>query len=350
VELSVPAVLARAIAIAAGGRRFGVFVALRLLVVCVVTAGFLSACLVDNPAYDPTATRPNDGGLFDGELIADADGFVLQPADAEELPPPDMIPTPFDAAEVPPPDAAVVKLDAAVLPPPDAAVVKLDAAVVPPPDAAVVNKTCASDPSLILCFDFENNTTKDLSATAMSVNTSSLNYIAGPSGTALQSSASTRIANAATRRLAVNAVTIQAWINPVRLPSNGMRFGIVDYQPQYALFLLPGGILNCGCDDTHNVTTAAVIKPGVWQSVACTMDDAALTIWVDGVVVAKKIPAGGFCAHAPYATGLSILGNNPAGTVTDLEQFEGLADNVRVWRRARTASEICSDALACKVP
>lgn len=329
------AVLAKTSAIAVGGRRFRVFGALRLVVGGLVAGGFLGACLVNNPAYDPTVNGPNDGSLIDGEVSVDADGFFLVPSDAEPLPPP---------------DAAVVALDAAVVPPPDAAVVKLDAAVVPVPDAAVVNATCVADPSLLLCFDFENNTTKDLSSSALTVNTSSLGYEAGPSGVALRSSASTRIANANTTTLGVNAVTIQAWINPARLPSSGARFGILDYQPQYSLFVLPNGSLTCACDGTRSLTSLPVIQLGVWQSVACTMDDAAFTIWVDGVAVAKIIPNGGFCAPGLLATGLSVLGNNPNADNSNPEQFEGSADNVRVWRRIRTPSELCSDSLVCKDP
>jgi|GEM_PF-7086738 len=374
------AVLAKTSAIAVGGRRFRVFGALRLVVGGLVAGGFLGACLVNNPAYDPTVNGPNDGSLIDGAVSVDVDGFVLVPSDAEPLPPPDaavvaldaavvpppdaavvkldaaVVPPPdaavvkLDAAVVPPPDAAVVKLDAAVVPPPDAAVVKLDAAVVPVPDAAVVNATCVADPSLLLCFDFENNTTKDLSSSALTVNTSSLGYEAGPSGVALRSSASTRIANANTTTLGVNAVTIQAWINPARLPSSGARFGILDYQPQYSLFVLPNGSLTCACDGTRSLTSSPVIQLGVWQSVACTMDDAAFTIWVDGVAVAKIIPNGGFCAPGVPASGLSILGNNPNADNSNPEQFEGSADNVRVWRRIRTPSELCSDSLVCKDP
>lgn len=318
----------------------------------------LAACEVANPAYDPSVRNETDGGAnnFDGGS-EDRDGganVTLDGPDFLALDGPTLaLDAPVDAvgAKVdvaPLPDAAIVKLDVAP-PPPDAATVKLDVAP-PPPDAAVTDlslqkQSCAPDPSLVLCVAFEDKVV-DQSTLASSFNTSSLAFEAGPMGKALLSSASTRIVNNALTTAAVPSVTIEAWINPARLPSTGRRFGIIDYQPQYSLFILPGGELSCGCDGFHQITTQALIKVAAWQSVACTIDDQAIKIWVNGFVRAEK-SNDGLCPTAVDSSGMAVLGNITSGGSPYPDSFEGRADNVRVWSRVRTDVEICADALLC---
>ena len=254
------------------------------------------------------------------------------------------MPLPPDAAEPPP-------VDAPAEPPP------VDAPVEPPPVDGPVNplpvdapttapRPCPNDPDLVICLGFEGAAV-DESPSPVALTKSALTFENGPSGMALLSKLSTTIVNDTVMTLALPAVTIEGWVKPSALPASGSRFGIVDYQPQYALFLEPGGQLTCGCDGTRTITTGPLVKLGVWQSVACTMDDASITIWIDGVARAMKTIFG-FCTAPLDVQGLAILGNHTSGGSSEPESFQGSADNIRVWRRARTAAEICSDALGCK--
>lgn len=268
------------------------------------------------------------------------DAAVVMPPDAAVVAPPDAaVVVKPDAAVVVPPDAAIV------VPPPDAALPKLDAPLAP--DAAPVDRGCGADPDLLLCLDFDDGMASDKSALALNLNTSALGFESGPTGLALRSTTSTRIANLNTTQLTLaSEVTIEAWIKPDRLPAVGARFGVLDYQPQYSLFLLPNGALSCGCDSFNFVMTAPIIAPAVWHSVACTLDANAVTIWVNGVAAAtKSIP--GLCRAGATAAGVSVLGNVPDNNTTARESLVGVSDNVRVWSRALTAAEICSDALVC---
>jgi hypothetical protein len=73
----------------------------------------------------------------------------------------------------------------------------------------------------------------------------------------------------------------------------------------------------------------------VWTHVALTYDGAMLRLYVNGVQVASGAQAGSL--QTP-ATPLRIGGNVPYG-----EYFEGLIDEVRVYNRALSATEIQTD-------
>jgi hypothetical protein len=134
-------------------------------------------------------------------------------------------------------------------------------------------------------------------------------------------------------------VTVEAWLSPRVLPAAGTQMGVVDNNDQYGLFLRPGGTL--ACIGRGTAAAAAVVRPGVWTSVACTFDEAAVAIWVNGVPYARVVSTGPPAAGG--TTGTSVGQDNPVGS-----PFEGVLDNVRIWRAVRTEEEICGGAIVCR--
>ena len=74
---------------------------------------------------------------------------------------------------------------------------------------------------------------------------------------------------------------------------------------------------------------------GTWTHVALTYDGAMLRLFVNGAEVVSRATTG---AINPSSSPLWIGGNSPFG-----EYFAGLIDEVRVYNRALTGSEIQSD-------
>jgi len=136
----------------------------------------------------------------------------------------------------------------------------------------------------------------------------------------------------------VTALTIEPWIWPSQLPSNGNRAGILDMNGQYGFFLHAGGDLTCTTGVTLP-TAVAQIGTDRWTHVACTYDGIATAIYVDGVAVANA--AGGGALNTGGNTGISLAADNPPGAGSRLI---GLIDEVRLMSVARTPAQICADA------
>jgi hypothetical protein len=212
--------------------------------------------------------------------------------------------------------------------------------------AAAPTVTCPTDPDLMLCLRFEGGA-KDESPNALAMTTTGAAYEAGLDGEALSSNAQTRVHNLETKALDVTTeVTIEAWVKLRVLPATGQRYGIVDYQRQWSLWVLPGGGVTCSVITPAEFTADALIQPGVWTSVACTGTSNQLTIWINGVArtshAIDKLPAASNTAY-----GIAIGGNiqNLPGSTPD--QLDGWLDNLRVWRHARTQAQLCASAVRC---
>jgi hypothetical protein len=133
-------------------------------------------------------------------------------------------------------------------------------------------------------------------------------------------------------------VTIEAWINPRTLPAAGTQSGVIDNNGQYGMFLRPDG--NVVCIGRGIVTAVGAVAPGVWHSVACTFDETALSIYVDGVRQSQVLSLGPLLGAG--TTGTSIGRDNPEGG-----SYDGLLDNVRIWRTIRTPQQLCGSAIKC---
>jgi hypothetical protein len=194
-----------------------------------------------------------------------------------------------------------------------------------------------ADPHLMACYELEGDT-KDSSAHHLDATMASVTFPPGKVGKAMQFEVNSVADVPDSQVFDVQALTIEAWIWPSQLPSNGNRAGILDMNGQYGFFIFPGGNLSC----TTGValpTAVAGITIDRWTHVACTYDGSAATIYVDGIALSAA--AGGATLNTGGATGISLASDNPPGAGSHLI---GLIDQVRMMNVARTAAEICADA------
>lgn len=274
---------------------------------------------------------PSGSGGAAGSSVAGTGGAPAMPGTGGGSPPP---PEPAADAAAPAEDgrSGINSIDGAgngeVAPPP------IDGA---PP--ASEKGVCRGAGALGLCLAFEGSVT-DESEGRLTVSARHVSFVSGPTGMAAQMGSDSALIINGAGGLAGGAVTLEAWVQPERLPAAGQRAGLVDRDGHYGLFLLPGGDIGCSKNGTM-VTAPAGIRVGTWASVACTANGSEIAVWVNGVRRGSGPSEGGVggAQGAPVALG----SNSPSG-----DNFVGLIDNVRIWTRVRTQPEICQTALGCE--
>jgi len=141
------------------------------------------------------------------------------------------------------------------------------------------------------------------------------------------------------------AMTLEAWIRPDTLSTSRAQDRVIHKGTTYELTVSTG---DTGCDFGTNgdvqwrITIAGsnkricggALQLGVWQHLAGVYDGSEVVLYVDGVAVARASRSG------PIATNASALylGNRSDG----LRAFDGSLDEVRLWNRALSASEIAT--------
>jgi glucose/arabinose dehydrogenase len=138
-------------------------------------------------------------------------------------------------------------------------------------------------------------------------------------------------------------MTLEAWVNPAALGTSGTNWRTVAFKQNtsgmaYALYANNGGARPTGqvnIGGEQNAIGTAQLPLNAWSHLATTYDGATMRLYVNGTQVASKAQTGSI----PVTTGpLRIGGNTIWG-----EYFSGLIDEVRVYNRALTASEIGTD-------
>jgi hypothetical protein len=136
-------------------------------------------------------------------------------------------------------------------------------------------------------------------------------------------------------------MTLEAWVNPA-VPPSGWRAAIVKEQPGGVVYYLyPSG----GGDDSPvtGVYVAAEqtlfggsrLPVSTWTHLAATFDGTTQRLYVNGVEVTSRAQTG---TIQRSASPLRIGGNAVLG-----EFFEGFIDEVRIYNRALTLTEIQTD-------
>jgi hypothetical protein len=270
-----------------------------------------------------------------------AGGAVVPPPLAPGPPAEDAAPAADAASALPPaPPAPIVApaVDAAPTDPRDAAPaadsLTPDA---PPADRGPVEDpadTCPDRPALVLCLRFER-LVLDESPAQIPVAPAFVAFADGPSGTASDLGPNSEITLADNALFYGPAVTIEAAVEP-RPP--GHDAVIVEHQGQYSLKILADGTAVCLGGATASRPGAA--PAGVWTSLACTFGGGTVALWVDGVKAAESARAAPL--PNPAASRLTVGWGDPPGS-----SFQGMLDDVRLWRQVRTPAQICSGALTC---
>jgi hypothetical protein len=228
------------------------------------------------------------------------------------------MPPKLDAAPAPAADVGPAPLppDAApdVAPPPQP--LPPDAAPAPTPDPF-----CPATADLAVCLRFESQLL-DESPNHLTVGGSG-RYAAGVSGQALDPSPDSRVTIPESPPLDSAAITVDAWVNAREL---GRRMDVVNNPGQYSMVVLASGSVMCSGRGGYALRSNT-ITTGRWIHLTCIFDATTTSLWVDGQMALQR-PAGPVATE--YMQGVRIGWGDEANT-----HFDGLIDNVRIWRVVR---------------
>jgi hypothetical protein len=207
------------------------------------------------------------------------------------------------------------------------------------PDLAPIY--CPADPTLLACYRFEDGAHPSLvideSMYANNAAATNASFPAGRVGTALSVAMNGSVTAGDPVSLAPpGPITLEAWIKLGSLPIGSARYGIVDNEGQYGMFVYANGVLSCSLS-VRIPSPDNALGIGAWQHVACTYDRQTVRVYVDGTERANG--AATAALGSGTTDGLRLGSNSPSGDI-----FDGLIDDVRIWSVARTAQDICKDA------
>jgi len=138
-----------------------------------------------------------------------------------------------------------------------------------------------------------------------------------------------------------NAMTLEAWVNPTAAPA-GWTSVLMKEQPGNLVYGLYSGSTSpdrptaWGYVTTETeVTGTTALATNTWTHLAATFDGTTLRLYVNGVQQATQALAG----NLMISTGALRIGGNAIWG----EYFRGQIDDVRIYNRVLTATEIVSD-------
>lgn len=197
------------------------------------------------------------------------------------------------------------------------------------------------NPDLVLCLRFENDLRDESSA--MLAMSGQAAYAPGFDGVALDGAASADLRSSGAAGLVLPRFTLEAWVRPNALPSAEPQ-GLVSLESVATLSMTSEGSLVCQVEDAQQTGVESklashTVRPLTWRAVACVYNGQELAIYVDGFVVGSRSVQG----FRPTAQS----SHAQVGGVASTGRFDGLLDNVRIWSRRLTPSELCASAPSC---
>jgi hypothetical protein len=204
-------------------------------------------------------------------------------------------------------------------------------------DQSAPLEVCPQSPDLTLCVSFEGQVVDESRYRHVLVKSNVSFATGGPAGTAADLDSTSLISLADDPLFDLQALTLEAWINPASL---GLRMGILDYQGQYGMFVQADGTVLCVGSGGGSYVRSATLVVGSWVSISCTFDQTASHLWANGIHLATAARTGPL--RADSTSGITLGSDG-----TDGNPFDGLIDNIRLWRVVRTPAEICADSYAC---
>ena len=220
-------------------------------------------------------------------------------------------------------------------------------------DASVgtVTRCDGNEPTAIACLDFEN-TVDDDSMNHLHASATDISFVDDHTGRgfALSFAAESALDFGDSQVFDTASVTLEAWIKPAALPAMNSVIPIVTVGAQYEVNLvddgtLPPGVVSCVLHGTgKNTNSRTRVVANQWSHVACTFDGVTgqSSSFVNGVAEPTGCGCGIGALSTTGVTGMSIAASNPPSGAR--ARMVGLIDQVRIFKVARTAEEICADA------
>ena len=153
------------------------------------------------------------------------------------------------------------------------------------------------------------------------------------------------VADAASLDL-TTGMTLEAWVYP--LTPGGWRSVLMKQRPGQLAYALYGNTdtnrasVEISTGSNVDVRATATLALNAWSHLAATYDGATLRLFVNGTQVSTRAVTGGI---AVSGNPLRIGGNSVWG-----EYFNGYIDEVRIYNRALSASQIGNDMNTPIVP
>lgn len=144
-----------------------------------------------------------------------------------------------------------------------------------------------------------------------------------------------------------SGMTLEAWVRPAKLTGSWRTIVIKERQAHLSYALYAGNDLSRPSGHVYTTRDASTAGPAAlplntWKHIATTWNGATQRFYVDGVQVGTATLSGGaLVSSSPVRFG----GNKVWG-----EYFEGLIDDVRIYNRALSASEVNADRVTPVVP
>ena len=211
---------------------------------------------------------------------------------------------------------------------------------------------------LVLAFGFNESagatTTNDASGNGLAGSVREAQFVPGRYGNALSFDGINdwvTVADTTSSPLDLrNSMTIEAWVNPTTLA--GWETVVMKERAgglTYALYAHDGGTLAGGAAQPAGynriaadqaVRGTATLQTGEWTHLAFTYDGQNQRLYVNGELVRTRAQTG---LNAQNNNALRIGGNSVAVTTFANEFFHGMIDEVRIYNRALSQSEIQTD-------
>lgn len=218
------------------------------------------------------------------------------------------------------------------------------------PDATVTSRMCSTnDPSLRLCIDFDDaaNLASDQFAHPVeAIDLTPMQRSTGEPAVAVGTTSHVHVAETPDLDIA-DMLTVSMWIKfdiggvPISTTSSRWLF---DNNTQYFAALRFGSVIRCG-SGAENADSLPIELDGAWHHVACTYGRDEIRVYVDGDVGEcegvsdRPIPTNG---DDGFAIGANVAGSPGGPKFT--EQFIGGIDDVQVFARTLSSSELCGAA------
>jgi hypothetical protein len=133
------------------------------------------------------------------------------------------------------------------------------------------------------------------------------------------------------------SIALLAIVRLDALPAAGERFGVVDKNGQYSVFIADDGDVRCQFGDFID-PSGVKLPVGVWTHVGCSFDGAAVRVYLNGALKASS----------PAETALNVGNQEPLVIGGDSPGPEdpllGALDNVEIWRTSLDDLAICARA------